>query len=63
MIQITNKADCCGCTACASVCAHHAINMEPDALEFLYPKVDEKNVLIAAFARKCVLSTLIMTEV
>ena len=42
MIQITNKADCCGCTACASVCAHHAISMEPDALGFLYPKVDTK---------------------
>lgn len=40
MIQITNKADCCGCTACASVCAHHAISMEPDAMGFLYPKVD-----------------------
>lgn len=40
MIQITNKADCCGCTACASVCALHAISMEPDALGFLYPKVD-----------------------
>lgn len=40
MIQITNKADCCGCTACASVCAHHAISMESDAMGFLYPKVD-----------------------
>ena len=40
MIQITNKADCCGCTACASVCAHHAISMEPDPMGFLYPKVD-----------------------
>ena len=40
MIQITNKADCCGCTACASVCAHHAISMEPDTMGFLYPKVD-----------------------
>lgn len=40
MIQITNKADCCGCTACASVCAHHAISMEPDVMGFLYPKVD-----------------------
>jgi len=40
MIQITNKADCCGCTACASVCTHHAINMEPDAMGFLYPKID-----------------------
>ena len=40
MINITNPADCCGCTACASVCAHDAIMMHPDALGFLYPKVD-----------------------
>lgn len=40
MIQITNKADCCGCTACASICAQHAISMEPDVMGFLYPKVD-----------------------
>lgn len=41
MIRITNPADCCGCTACASICNHDAITMEPDALGFLYPKVDE----------------------
>lgn len=41
MIKISNPADCCGCTACASICAHDAISMEPDALGFLYPKVDE----------------------
>lgn len=36
-----DKADCCGCTACASICNHDAISMESDALGFLYPKVDE----------------------
>ena len=41
MIKITDKNQCCGCTACANVCAHEAITMEPDALGFLYPKVDE----------------------
>lgn len=41
MINITDKGQCCGCTACANVCAHGAITMEPDALGFLYPKVDE----------------------
>lgn len=41
MIQIINKADCCGCTACASICTHHAITMKPDALGFLYPTVDK----------------------
>ena len=41
MIRITNYADCCGCTACASICAHKAITMKADALGFFYPEVDE----------------------
>ena len=41
MIQITDKSQCCGCTACASICAHDAITMQPDALGFLYPVVDK----------------------
>ena len=40
MIQIHNPADCCGCSACASICRHDAITMQPDALGFLYPIVD-----------------------
>ena len=40
MIQIKDKADCCGCTACASICPKDAILMEPDVLGFKYPKVD-----------------------
>lgn len=40
MIKIDNPADCCGCTACASICNHNAITMKPDALGFLYPEVD-----------------------
>lgn len=40
MIKITNPSDCCGCTACASICAHDAITMKPDNLGFLYPEVD-----------------------
>ena len=35
-----DKADCCGCTACASICPKDAITMEPDTLGFKYPKVD-----------------------
>lgn len=41
MIQIKDKADCCGCTACASVCAHGAITMQPDVMGFLYPVVNK----------------------
>lgn len=37
---IRNKYNCCGCTACASICKHHAIEMTPDDLGFLYPQVD-----------------------
>jgi len=40
MISIRDKSQCCGCTACASVCAHDAIIMKPDVLGFLYPHVD-----------------------
>lgn len=41
MIKIVNPRDCCGCTACASICSHNAIKMKPDPLGFLYPVVDE----------------------
>lgn len=40
MISIINSKDCCGCTACVSICTHNAISMIPDSLGFLYPKVD-----------------------
>ena len=39
MIEIINKTDCCGCTACANACPKNAIVMEPDEEGFLYPKV------------------------
>ena len=41
MIKISNPQNCCGCTACKSICPKKAISMEPDALGFLYPKVNE----------------------
>ncbi len=41
MLKLASPADCCGCTACASVCPKDAIAMTPDAMGFLYPKVDE----------------------
>lgn len=41
MIKIINKSNCCGCTACASICPHNAISMIRDSLGFLYPKVQD----------------------
>ena len=41
MVNVDNKYNCCGCTACSNICLHQAITMIPDSLGFLYPKVDE----------------------
>lgn len=52
MIKINNPEDCCGCTACASICAHDAIAMKPDNLGFLYPKVDELKCIECGLCEK-----------
>lgn len=43
MVNLPHKNDCCGCTACESVCSHKAITMEPDNEGFLYPIVNESH--------------------
>lgn len=40
MIQISDKKMCCGCTACANVCAHEAITMQYDVYGHSYPQLD-----------------------
>lgn len=40
MIQIVDKAQCTGCTACQQVCSHSAIEMHFDAEGHSYPIVD-----------------------
>lgn len=40
MIRISEKKDCTGCHACASVCPRHCISMRADEEGFLYPEVD-----------------------
>ena len=40
MIEIKEKEECCGCTACYSVCPQNAITMQADEEGFQYPKVD-----------------------
>ena len=40
MIPITDKRNCCGCTACSQVCPKHCITMQMDSEGFKYPHVD-----------------------
>lgn len=53
-IEISDKAECCGCTACKSICPKQAIEMVEDEEGFLYPKVDiEKCIKCGACKRVC----------
>lgn len=40
MIRISDKALCCGCTACAQACPKQCIALHADKEGFLYPQVD-----------------------
>lgn len=42
MINIKNKADCCGCSACISICGKKAIQFVADSEGFNYPQVDKE---------------------
>lgn len=41
-VLFQNKLNCCGCSACYSVCPVHAIEMKVDCEGFLYPVIDER---------------------
>ena len=41
-ILYVRKEDCCGCTACFSICPNSAIIMIEDEEGFEYPKIDEE---------------------
>lgn len=45
MIEIGEKKNCCGCTACAAICPKKCISMVEDAEGFLYPNVDESQCI------------------
>ena len=44
-ILFTNKQNCCGCSACFSICPVNAISMVEDEEGFLYPKVDHSKCI------------------
>lgn len=44
-VLLRKKDECCGCSACYSICPVHAIYMEEDVEGFLYPKIMEKRCI------------------
>ena len=50
-ILFDRKEDCCGCTACYSVCPSSAIRMIEDEEGFLYPRI---NGSICIGCEKCI---------
>lgn len=47
-----NKEECCGCTACKSICPTKAIEMKPDEEGFLYPQIDQNLCIDCGVCRK-----------
>lgn len=41
-VLFKNKQECCGCSACYSVCSQNAITMKPDEEGFDYPEIDKE---------------------
>lgn len=46
------KEECCGCTACTSICPKCAILMKPDGEGFLYPSIDSNKCIECGLCKK-----------
>lgn len=51
-IHITSKEDCCGCSACVSICPKGAIEMKLDQEGFKYPQRDDKKCIHCGLCKK-----------
>lgn len=47
-----DKTNCCGCSACYSICPTKAISMQPDALGFKYPMIDVDKCIDCGLCKK-----------
>ena len=60
MIDLTRREECCGCSACSSVCPKDAISMTADAMGFKYPVIDdEKCIHCGLCERACSFKSLV----
>ena len=51
-VDIKEKSDCCGCTACMNICPKGAITMQEDNEGFLYPKIDKNKCINCGLCKK-----------
>lgn len=52
MLEVCPHNDCTGCSACASICPHHAISMVPDEWGFMRPQIDAARCIDCGSCRK-----------
>ena len=52
MIEIKNKKDCCGCSACVQKCPKQCIGLKEDNEGFLYPIVNKENCIDCGLCEK-----------
>lgn len=52
MIEVKEKQNCCGCTACAAICPKACIEMKEDSEGFLYPTVDQDKCIECGICEK-----------
>ena len=52
MINIVNKQDCCGCSACEQICPKQCISLYEDEKGFLYPHVNSEDCINCGLCEK-----------
>ena len=52
MITISDKHNCCGCSACVQACPKQCITMQQDAEGFLYPQVETSGCIDCGLCEK-----------
>jgi len=51
-INIEEKSDCCGCTACKNICPKNAIEMVEDTEGFLYPVINKEKCINCGLCKR-----------
>ena len=52
MLEIKEKQECCGCTACVAACPKECIVMKEDQEGFLYPNIDKDKCIRCGICEK-----------